>query len=190
MYVAFPVHIFKVRTTHTQNEIRNWIFRCSEARYLKEMSRKIFRPKLRHFLTWRFRATWSRPGQDILTMSSIHSPISNVLRLPRWSEMTRNHRSMRGDSRSATGLVSTTPTPKRWYLQICLCVGVGGVVMSCFVDADHTGRRVTRRSHTGVIIFVNRAPILWFSKRQNTTVHFVHSVPWSTYLYIVMGIPL
>ena len=40
------------------------------------------------------------------------------------------------------------------------------IVMSCFVDADHAkGCRVTRRSHTGVIIFVNRAPILWFSKR-------------------------
>ena len=39
--------------------------------------------------------------------------------------------------------------------------------MSCFVNADHAGCRVTRRSHTGVIIFVNRAPILWFLKRQN-----------------------
>ena len=29
------------------------------------------------------------------------------------------------------------------------------IVMSCFVDADHAGCRVTRRSHTGVIIFVN-----------------------------------
>jgi hypothetical protein len=36
--------------------------------------------------------------------------------------------------------------------------------MSCFVDADHAGCQVTRRSHSGVIIFVNRAPILWFSK--------------------------
>ncbi|KAI2510974.1 Reverse transcriptase (RNA-dependent DNA polymerase) [Fragilaria crotonensis] len=42
------------------------------------------------------------------------------------------------------------------------------VIMSCFVNADHAGCRVTRRSHTGVIIFVNRAPIMWFSKRQNT----------------------
>jgi hypothetical protein len=42
------------------------------------------------------------------------------------------------------------------------------VKMSCFVDADHAGCRVTRRSHTGIIIFVNRAPILWHSKRQNT----------------------
>jgi hypothetical protein len=42
------------------------------------------------------------------------------------------------------------------------------VTMSCFVDADHAGCKVTRRSHTGVIIFVNRAPITWYSKRQNT----------------------
>jgi hypothetical protein len=42
------------------------------------------------------------------------------------------------------------------------------VCMSCFVDADHAGCRETRGSHSGIIIFVNRAPILWFSKRQNT----------------------
>lgn len=42
------------------------------------------------------------------------------------------------------------------------------VTISCFVDADHAGCRETRRSHTGVIIYANRAPILWFSKRQNT----------------------
>ena len=28
--------------------------------------------------------------------------------------------------------------------------------------------RETRRSHSGILIFVNRAPIMWFSKRQNT----------------------
>ena len=38
----------------------------------------------------------------------------------------------------------------------------------CFVDADHAGNRVTRRSQTGILLFVNRAPIVWFSKRQNT----------------------
>ena len=42
------------------------------------------------------------------------------------------------------------------------------VTTNCFVDADHAGCQMTRRSHTGVIIFVNRAPILWYSKRQNT----------------------
>jgi len=29
------------------------------------------------------------------------------------------------------------------------------MVMTCFVDADHAGNRVTRRSHTGIIIFCN-----------------------------------
>jgi hypothetical protein len=38
----------------------------------------------------------------------------------------------------------------------------------CFVDSNHAGNVVTRRSHTGIIIYVNKAPILWFSKRQNT----------------------
>ena len=42
------------------------------------------------------------------------------------------------------------------------------VNVTCFVDADHAGNKVTRRSHTGIIIFVNSAPIIWYSKRQNT----------------------
>jgi len=42
------------------------------------------------------------------------------------------------------------------------------VLTTCFVDADHAGCRLTRRSHSGVLIFVNRAPIIWFSKRQAT----------------------
>ena len=42
------------------------------------------------------------------------------------------------------------------------------VLTTCFVDADHAGCRLTRRSHSGVLIFVNRAPIIWYSKRQAT----------------------
>jgi len=42
------------------------------------------------------------------------------------------------------------------------------VHMYCFCDADHAGDRVTRRSQTGIIIFLNRAPITWYSKKQNT----------------------
>jgi hypothetical protein len=42
------------------------------------------------------------------------------------------------------------------------------VSTTSFVDADHAGCRLTRRSHSGVLIFVNRAPIIWFSKRQAT----------------------
>ena len=40
--------------------------------------------------------------------------------------------------------------------------------MTCFVDADHAGCRETRRSHTGIIIYVQRTPVIWYSKRQNT----------------------
>jgi hypothetical protein len=42
------------------------------------------------------------------------------------------------------------------------------VQINCFVDADHAGNKVTCRSHTGVLIFLNKAPIQWYSKRQNT----------------------
>ena len=38
----------------------------------------------------------------------------------------------------------------------------------CFVDSDHAGDKVTCRSQTGILIFLNRAPIIWYSKRQNT----------------------
>ena len=40
--------------------------------------------------------------------------------------------------------------------------------MSCFVDSNHAGNVVTRRSHTGIIIFLNNTPITVYSKRQNT----------------------
>ena len=42
------------------------------------------------------------------------------------------------------------------------------VKMSCFVDASHASNRVTMRSHTGILIKLNGAPISWYSKRQNT----------------------
>jgi hypothetical protein len=44
------------------------------------------------------------------------------------------------------------------------------VRISCFVDADHAGNLVTRRSHAGMLVFVivNNALISWCSKRQNT----------------------
>ena len=38
------------------------------------------------------------------------------------------------------------------------------VAMHCFVDANNC---VTRRSQTGILTFLNRAPIAWYRKRQN-----------------------
>ena len=42
------------------------------------------------------------------------------------------------------------------------------VYVGCYVDANHAGNLLTRRSHTGIVIFVNNSPIIWYSKRQNT----------------------
>jgi hypothetical protein len=42
------------------------------------------------------------------------------------------------------------------------------VNMFCFCDTDHAGDKITRRSQTGIILFLNQAPILWYSKKQNT----------------------
>ncbi len=39
---------------------------------------------------------------------------------------------------------------------------------TCFVDSDHAGDLVSRRSRTGVLIFCNRAPIVWYSKKQGS----------------------
>jgi hypothetical protein len=42
------------------------------------------------------------------------------------------------------------------------------VQMTAFVDADHAGNLLMRRSRTGVLIYLNRSPILWYTKQQST----------------------
>ena len=42
------------------------------------------------------------------------------------------------------------------------------VVVSAFVDADHARDEATRRSVTGILIFLNCTPVRWYSKRQAT----------------------
>jgi len=42
------------------------------------------------------------------------------------------------------------------------------VQINAFVDADHAGNKVTRQSHTGIIIYLNCAPITWCYKAQST----------------------
>jgi hypothetical protein len=41
------------------------------------------------------------------------------------------------------------------------------IEMVAFVDSDHAGDMLTRRSRTGVLEYYNRSPILWYSKKQN-----------------------
>ncbi len=43
-----------------------------------------------------------------------------------------------------------------------------GFTMRVYVDSDHAGDCLTRRSRTGFIVFLNSAPIYWHSRRQNS----------------------
>ena len=52
---------------------------------------------------------------------------------------------------------SNAPAPRGMPVQI-----------NVFVDADHAGNKVTRRSQTGILIYLNKAPIIWYSKAQKT----------------------
>ena len=59
------------------------------------------------------------------------------------------------DSKNST--LEDAPTPR------------GNVVSThCFVNAYHSGDRSNRRSQTGVLIFLNKDPILWYINQQNT----------------------
>lgn len=40
------------------------------------------------------------------------------------------------------------------------------VTISVFVDADHATNKSNRRSQTGILIFMNKSPIHWYSKQQ------------------------
>ena len=42
------------------------------------------------------------------------------------------------------------------------------VLTSEFVDTSHGANKVTRRSHSCYVLFINRAPVTWISKRQQT----------------------
>ena len=42
------------------------------------------------------------------------------------------------------------------------------VQTNAYIDADHAGNKITRKSQTGILIFCNMAPVIWYSKRQNT----------------------
>lgn len=76
------------------------------------------------------------------------------------------------------------------------------VQMTVFCDSDHAGDTVTRRSRTGVLIFCNRSPILWYSKKQNSIESSSFGSEFSAmktavelteglrYKLIMMGVPL
>ncbi len=42
------------------------------------------------------------------------------------------------------------------------------VQINAFVDANHSCNCVTHCSHTGILIYLNQAPIVWYSKAHAT----------------------
>jgi hypothetical protein len=46
--------------------------------------------------------------------------------------------------------------------------GMKKAQITIYVDADHAHDQVTRRSVTGIVLFVNGTPVRWISKRQKT----------------------
>jgi hypothetical protein len=42
------------------------------------------------------------------------------------------------------------------------------VQINAFVVANHAGNKITRHSHTGILMYLNCAPVIWYSKAQNT----------------------
>ena len=61
-------------------------------------------------------------------------------------------------------------TSKKTYHLIYLNHGVYyPAVISIFTDVTHTGDLIiTRRSQARIVMFINNAPIFWYSKRQAT----------------------
>ena len=48
------------------------------------------------------------------------------------------------------------------------------------VDANHAGNISNRRSHYGIILYFNNAPIIWYSKLQNTVEVSIFGPEFST----------
>jgi hypothetical protein len=57
--------------------------------------------------------------------------------------------------------------------------------MTIFVDADQAGDVVTCRSQNGVLVYLNCAPILWYSKKQNSVETFTFG---SNFINLISGI--
>ena len=48
------------------------------------------------------------------------------------------------------------------------------ISITAYVDADHASNLKNRRSHSGIIIFLQNAPVIWYSKAQKTVETSTH----------------
>ena len=87
------------------------------------------------------------------TMSLVFHPSRIHIRQDRFQ--SNDWQDFYGDDKEE--LLADMPEPLREAIQ-----------MTAFVDLDHAGNLITHQSQTGYILFCNQAPIIWYSKRQNT----------------------
>jgi hypothetical protein len=76
------------------------------------------------------------------------------------------------------------------------------VQINAFINASHAWNKVTWRSHSGIFIFLNKAPIIWYSKAQRTVETSTFGAEYATlkmgtelikslwYKLHMMGIPI
>jgi len=48
------------------------------------------------------------------------------------------------------------------------------VTTHAYVDADHARDEATRRSHSGIVLYVNSSPVVWYSKKQTSVQTSTH----------------
>ena len=48
------------------------------------------------------------------------------------------------------------------------------VTTHAYVDADHARDEATRRSHSGIVLYVNSSPVVWYSKKQTSVKTSTH----------------
>ena len=58
------------------------------------------------------------------------------------------------------------------------------VVIKSYVGANHAGNIANRSSHSGIIIYVNNAPVIWYSKLQNTVDASIFESEFLTFVFL------
>ena len=60
------------------------------------------------------------------------------------------------------------PDSVEYLPQNALPPRVNPIDVSCFIDSDHAGDKITHRSQYGIILNFNKSPIVWYYNRQAT----------------------
>ena len=69
--------------------------------------------------------------------------------------MDHDWKTFYGDVKEA--IPENAPEPRGKEVDLCL-----------YCDSDHAGDQIRRRSRTGYLVFMNMAPVVWYSKKQAT----------------------